>query len=226
LPAQNDLFEYYSARAPEYDEIYSGGIPASVGDPKIYEEETETISKLLPGHIGGECIDIACGTGFWLPFYQGSCTEITLIDQSRSMLAECARKIEKLGIAGKTEIIAGDFFGYPFPPDRYDSALVGFLLSHLTEAEEKEFFTILKRLLRPRGRFVIVDSSWSQDRASTRPKAGFHRRKLQNGREFTIFKRYFAEEDLSALAAKHRLNLDMLYFGRVFLAAAGNMLGG
>lgn len=222
-PTKSELFEYYEARAPEYDEIYSGGIPASISDPDAYKEEVNIISKLLPTYIGGNCIDIACGTGFWLPFYEESCSGITLIDQSESMLAECNLKIHKLGIENKTKIMCNDFFSYPAMPNKYDSALIGFLLSHLTEAEEQDFFHILKRILKPEGRFVIIDSTWSQERAATNHKTGFDKRKLHDGREFTIFKRYFEKKDLHNLARKHGLNLDIIHWGRVFLAAAGNI---
>lgn len=222
-PAKHDLFEYYNARAPEYDEVYSGGIPASIPDPNIYKGETGIISKLLPTYIGGSCIDIACGTGFWLPFYQKNCSLITLIDQSESMLAECSLKIQKLGVESKTEVICGDFFSYPFRPDKYDSALIGFLLSHLAEAEEDSFFHILKRILKAGGKFVIIDGVWSKERAATSSKTGLVKRRLHDGHEFTIFKRYFEKQDLHDLAKKHGLALDVIHSGKVFVAAAGNI---
>lgn len=227
LQAKHDLFEYYSARAPEYDEVYSGGIPASIPDPNIYKEEADIISKLLPAYIGGNCIDIACGTGFWLPFYQKNCSLITFIDQSEGMLAECAKKVKKLGIESKTEIICNDFFSYPLRQDRYDSALIGFLLTHLTDADEENFFLILKRILKPEGKFVIIDNAWSKEmRAATRNKTGLEKRKLHDGREFTIFKRYFEKKDLHGLAEKQGIKLDIIYWGKAFLADAGNIPSG
>ena len=107
---QQELFEYYNQRAPEYEAFYYGGKPAYVPDPDAYRGEVSIISRLLPTYISGNCIDIACGTGFWLPFYEENCPEIALIDQSQSMLVECAKKVKKLGIENKTEIICDDFF--------------------------------------------------------------------------------------------------------------------
>jgi len=227
LPKKQELFEYYNERASEYEGFYLGGIPAKIPDPSIYRKDTSAVSKLLAGYIGGECIDLACGTGFWLPVYEKGCTRITLIDQSESMLAECRQKIEKLGIENKTEIIRGDLFGYAFKERKYDGALIGFLLSHLTDSGMERFFHILKRVLKIRGRFVIIDDVWSQEIAATgRPKAGRVKRTLSDGRQFEIFKRYFEKPDLNSLAERHDLKLEIVYWGRLFFLATGSLSGG
>jgi ubiquinone/menaquinone biosynthesis C-methylase UbiE len=221
------IFDYYDERAPEYEVFYEGGLPAKLSDPAVYRNDTSAIAKLLPDYIGGECIDIACGTGFWLPFCEKNCSRITLIDQSESMLAECRKKIEKLGIANKTEIIQGDLFGYPFKEHEYDSAIVGFLLSHLDDAEEAGFFHILKGVLKEEGAFVIIDDVWSPEVAATgRAKAGQLKRSLSDGRQFEISKRYFEKSDLENLAEEHGLKLEIAYWGRVFFLATASFSGG
>jgi SAM-dependent methyltransferase len=219
------IFDYYDERAPEYEAFYQGGVPAKLPDPAVYRQDTSAITKLLAGYIRGEFIDIACGTGFWLPVYEKNCRRITLLDQSESMLAECRKKVEKLGIANKTEIIKGDLFGYPFRPDSYDGALIGFFLSHLTDAEEDSFFHIIKGILKPEGVFVIIDDVWSQEIAATgRPKAGKVSRSLGDGRRFEIFKRYLGEQDLYDLAEKHDMKLEIVYWGRIFFLARASFL--
>jgi SAM-dependent methyltransferase len=226
MPSEKQgIFDYYDERAPEYEAFYRGGLPAKVPDPAVYRNDTSAISKLLAGYIGGECIDLACGTGFWLPVYEKNCRRITLLDQSGSMLAECARKIEKLGIENKAEIVRGDLFGYPFREREYDSAIAGFWLSHLTDAEEDSFFHIIKGILKPEGVFVIIDDVWSQEIAATgRPKAGKVSRSLGDGRRFEIFKRYLGEQDLYDLAEKHDMKLEIVYWGRIFFLARASFL--
>ena len=228
MPSEKQrLFDYYDERAPEYEAFYYGGKPAYIPDPDAYRGEVAIISKLLPTYISGNCIDIACGTGFWLPFYEKNCPEITLIDQSQSMLAECSQKVKKLGVQSKAEVICDDLFSYPLRQSRYDSALIGFLLSHLTDAEEQDFFNILKRILKAGGKFFIIDSVWSQEmRVGIRNKTGFNKRRLHDGREFTIFKRYFEKQDLHDLAERHGLDLDVIHSGKVFVAAAGSVPSG
>ncbi len=222
-----ELFEYYDERAPEYEEFYWGEFPAIIPNPDIYKNDALTIQRLLPDYIRGKCIDIACGSGFWLPFYQKNCSEITLIDQSESMLAECAKKIQKLGIENKTEIIRDDIFNYAYKEHEYDSALMGFLISHFKEVELSNFFKILKTLLIPGGSFVIIDGVWNEMIAKIRKsKAGVIKRSLKDGREFKIYKRYFEKQDLYSLAEKDSINLEILYWGNVFFLATGSFPGG
>jgi len=221
---KRELFEYYNERAPEYEAFYWGEFPAKIADSDLYKNDTLTIQKLLPDYISGKCIDIACGTGFWLPVYEKNCNEITLIDQSESVLAECAKKIRRLEIENKAEIICDDLFSYPFKEHEYDSALMGFLISHFTEAEMNIFFNILKTLLIRGGRFAIIDGVWNKMIAKIRTsKAGMIKRALKDGREFEIYKRYFEKRDLQDLAKKQGINLDIIYWGKVFFFAAGNI---
>jgi SAM-dependent methyltransferase len=222
MPEQKqNIYQYYDERAAEYDEFYTGGGPASIRDPEAYREEVRQIAALLPGHIAGNHIDLACSTGFWMPYYHAKCSQITLIDQSDQMLRRCSLRAEQLGISGKTRVIRDDLFDYSFVNSRYDSALIGFLMSHLSDTEESRLFEILRMILRPNAKFVIIDSVWNDERATTRRRAGLQKRRLNDGREFDIYKRYFTKEDLKDMAREHRMNLDVIQEGRVFITAVG-----
>lgn len=226
MSSQRELFEYYNERAPEYEGFYWGEFPAKIPNPDLYKNDTTAISKLLPDHISGKCIDIACGTGFWLPVYEKNCTKITLIDQSESVLAECAKKVQKLGIENKTEIIRDEIFSHPFKEHIYNNALAGFLISHLPDAELDTFFNILKKLLIPSGRFAILDSTWNEEIAAIRKnKTGMIKRVLSDGRKFDIYKRYFERQDLDTLAEGNKFNLEIIYWGNVFFLATGRFRG-
>ena len=222
---QRELFEYYNERAPEYEDAYLGKFAVKTSHSDLYKNDTLAIQKVLPGYISGKCIDIACGTGFWLPVYEKDCTSITLIDQSENVLAECAKKIGKLGIEEKTKIIRDEILSYPFKEHEYDSAFIGFFISHLPDAELDAFFGILKRLLRPGGRLTVIDGVWSEMIIKIRPvrsKVGMITRTLYDGRQFQVFKRYFEKQDLQDLAGRFGINLDIIYWGKVFLLATGH----
>lgn len=220
---KQNIFEYSDARAAEYDKNYITGSSASIYDHDAYREDDFTISRLLPKYISGEHIDLACGTGFWLQFYEKNCHAITLIDQSERMLSQCSQKIKKLGIESKIQIICDDLFNYPFEHNKYDSALISFLISLLTKSEERELFNILKRILKPGGIFIIIDSIWSNERAVTRKKIGIQKRVVNDGREFQIYKRYFDKKDFEHLADKHKANLSVIHEGKEHIAAAGSV---
>ena len=106
---------------------------------------------------------------------------------------------------------------------RYDSALAGFFLSHLIEDQDKSFFNILKRVLKPNGRFIIIDSIWNDERAVIFNKSGIVKRTLNDGREFEIYKRYFEKKDFDLLAEEHKINFNVVHEGIVFIAAVGNV---
>jgi cyclopropane fatty-acyl-phospholipid synthase-like methyltransferase len=219
-----ELFEYYNERAQEYEDAYRGKFFMEVPDPTLYQHDTRSIQELLPDYVKGKCLDIACGTGFWLPVYQKNCSSITLIDQSAGVLAECKGKIDALGINSKTEVIQGDIFSHQYRQHAYNSVVAGFLMSHMVESELNKFLHIVKIALVPSGNFIIIDNIWDYARAQLRrSKAGMIKRYLKDGREFEIYKRYFDKKDLHDIAKTYDFSLEILYWGRVFFLAAGRL---
>ena len=105
------MFEYYDARAGEYEEIFTlGHDPARTADSKAYRPEVEILSEIVRRVCRGRIVDIGCGTGFWLPHYASSATRVTVVDQSPNMIALCEEKIRGLDLEGKTTVLRGDFF--------------------------------------------------------------------------------------------------------------------
>lgn len=217
------MFKYSDARASEYEKNYTADDPAPISVSNAFRQDVSAISGLLPRYLSGDHIDLACGTGFWLQFYHEKCPAITLIDQSETMLSECSQRIKTLGIESKTVIICDDLFNCPFRENRYDSAMVGFLISLLSKSAERALFNILKRILRPGGKFIIVDSIWSDERAAFRKKTGIQKRVVNDGREFRIYKRYFEKKDFHDLAEKHKVGMSVIYEGREHIAVMGSV---
>lgn len=223
--SNQELFQYYDDRAPEYEDAYRGKFFNKVPDLTIYERDTLNIQKAIPDYVKGKCIDIACGTGFWLPFYAKKCSEITLIDQSKTVLVECFKKIQKLGIENKTQTIRNDIFSYSYREHYYDTAVSGFIISHLQENELNNLMDILKTTLKPSGKLLVIDNIWDHARAQLRKsKAGVIKRYLKDGREFKIYKRYFNKADLQSIARKYGYKLEIVYWGKVFFLASGVFL--
>ena len=217
------MLRYYDERAPEYEEAYTRGTgTASIRDPEVFKAEAATLSGIVRGFAHGRLIDIACGTAYWLPHYADACSAITLFDQSEKMLDESRVKVERAGIAGRCEFLQGDVFDHEFGRQAYDCALVGFLLSHLTAAEEARFFDALKHMLAPSGRFLILESAWSDERARFNAKVERQRRSLNDGTSFEIYKRYLDRADVSAWPEKYGVSVQIEYFGKAFVAVSGS----
>lgn len=218
------MYSYYDERSREYEEIYSGKGPG-IPDPALYKNDIERITRIVSTLGCGHLIDIGCGTGFWLACYAPNCSQITLIDQSEKMLAECKKKVDKWGLKDKCYFAEGDFLEVTFDDCMFDSALVGFLVSHFTSEVEQAFFVKVKKILKPQAKFIFIDSAWTTKRQPYREKEGLLRRTLNDGRTFTIYKRYFNKSDVEELFQKYGFKLESLYFGDVFLAATGKNQG-
>jgi ubiquinone/menaquinone biosynthesis C-methylase UbiE len=215
---KSELLEYYDERAPEYDEIYLGK-PPGMPEPQVYHKDVTAIKAICSGFGHGHLIDIGCGTGFWLPCYAKNCTKITLVDQSRRMLVECQKRIQGLDAGVDVHFVKGNFFELRFFAKIYDAVVIAFMISHLDDENGVIFWKKLKKILKPKAEMLWIDGSWSETRRRHRAKEGFQKRTLNDGRSFTIFKRYFNENDVKAILSKYSFTLNSLYMGEVFFAA-------
>ncbi len=214
---KESLTSYYDERAQEYEEIFLGkGHPTL--NPNIYKNEAAEIGKIALTFGKGHLIDIGCGTGFWLPSYARNCLEITLIDLSEKSLKECNKKVDKLGLRNKIHVIQDDFLEVTFENSLFDSAIIGFFISHLTFNIQQEFFGKLKQILKSDAKIMIIDSAWSWKRQQYRKKEGMLERVLNDGRKFMIYQRYFDESDIKQIVNKYRFKLESYYLGDVYLA--------
>lgn len=188
---------YYDARAPEYDEWYAGlgrfdGLERPHWDDELHELE-RAVGSLPPARV----LDVACGTGFLTRHLRG---EVVGLDQSLRML-EVAR--ERLPEA---ELVRGDALDLPFPDGSFDRVFTAHFYGHLRERERAEFLAEARRVS---GELVVVDAALRPDRQAEE----LQRRRLNDGTEFEVFKRYFSGAQLAAELGGGEL----LYEGRWFV---------
>ena len=65
-----------------------------------------------------------------------------------------------------------------------------------------------------------MDSSWSLFRKS-RPKQGTTVRKLNNGRTYEIYKRYFDRDDVELMSKSYDMDLAVQHDGQIYLGVTG-----
>jgi ubiquinone/menaquinone biosynthesis C-methylase UbiE len=220
------MLAYYNERASEYEEAYTRGTgTASITDPTVFTTDIGVLEGIVRRFGCGHLLDLGCGTGYWLPHYIENCSRMTLFDQSERMLAECKLKVGRLGAADRCSLVRGDVFDYQFPTCTHDSALVGFLLSHLSEEQEHLLMQVLRQTLRPDARVLILESAWTDLRAKFNEKMGRQLRRLNDGTEFHIYKRYISREDIAAWDRKYGLTPRIEHFGEGLCAVSVSFAG-
>lgn len=222
---RSSMLHYYDERAPDYEEAYVLGTgTSSIPNPDVFRTEASLLGGIVERFAHGRLIDLACGMAYWLPRYVTQCSTVTLFDQSEQMLNEARKKTAALGSEGRSLFVRGDFFQSDFSGSTYDCALAGFFLSHLTESEEARLFGTVRQLLNQSGRFMILDSAWSPERAQFNSKVERQERKLNDGTSFEIYKRYCDLQDIRGWEGKYGLTTSVEYFGTAFFAVSGCFL--
>jgi ubiquinone/menaquinone biosynthesis C-methylase UbiE len=216
-----EMMSYYDERADTYDEIYLGRGHTTI-DPDVYQKDVATVSTMVSDFGKGHLIDIACGAGFWLPYYAWNCSQITFLDQSEKMLSKCKERVETLGLTTLSNFVQGDFLDVKLELAQYDCALVGFFLSHLASEQEKAFFGRLE-ILKPNPQLMVIDSAWNKRRQRYRAKEGIQERVLNDGQVFKIYKRYFEEADVEGMFERYGFAVVSCYVGEALIAAVAKV---
>jgi len=221
---KQSMFEYYDDRADGYEASFCEArntTHLAIPDAESYRQEFRELLRIIPEHVGGDVIDLACGTAYWLEAYAPVCRSITLFDQAGNMLHVTRQKVAALGIAEKCELVRGDLFAYDFPAATFDTVFSGFLFSHVTPEQESQFFDILHAMLKPDGHFLLLDSRWTKERAKTRQRTCWQARTLENGKQYHVYKHYLDTTDFLRLGQKNGFAPTVVHEGRLHIAVAG-----
>ncbi len=113
------------------------------------------------------------------------------------------------------------------PPRRFDVCFFGFWLSHVPSARFAAFWSLVDRALAPHGRVFLIDNrARPSGGPSTQTGAERARRRLSDGREFDIVKRWFRVQELERDLAElgWRFELDETPNG-MFIVGSGSRAG-
>jgi demethylmenaquinone methyltransferase/2-methoxy-6-polyprenyl-1,4-benzoquinol methylase len=208
---------YYRERALEYDDWWfrRGRYelePAAAG--RWFADCAEVESELARFGPAGAVLELACGTGLWTRHLAPRAATLTAVDASAEMIALNRERVGDDAV----EYVQADVFDWR-PERTYDACFFGFWLSHVPEQRFDEFWAVVRQALSPGGRVFFVDSGRG-DRAHTRSGGGeVELRRLLDGREFRIVKRYHEPRALERrlaglgfeLAVRHTAHGSLLY---------------
>jgi len=114
-------------------------------------------------------LDLGCGTGdlaINITRLAPEDTEITGLDYSLPMLERAREKATRAGLGDRISFIHGDASHLPFPDGYFDTTGISFAFRNLTYKNllSAPHFAEVLRVLRPGGRYVIVESSQPENR--------------------------------------------------------------
>jgi demethylmenaquinone methyltransferase/2-methoxy-6-polyprenyl-1,4-benzoquinol methylase len=193
------LIPYYEARAGEYDDWYlrRGRYARGAVHDAVWNTELDMAGRWLDGlPIDGEIVELAAGTGWWSPLLAGK-GQLSVYDAAPATLEKARDRLVAHGL--RAHLHVRDAWAEPDRP--VDAVYTGFWLSHVPRDRLPAFLALVRRWLRPGGRFAFIDSlpdpqSSAADHPT--PSDDVSLRRLADGREFTIVKVYYRPDELAA----------------------------
>jgi ubiquinone/menaquinone biosynthesis C-methylase UbiE len=112
-------------------------------------------ARLNPGET---VLDVGCGTGTLAITAKKNVGEhgsVVGLDASREMIERARSKAARAGV--DVEFVHGTAQDLPLPDTSVDCVLGTLMLHHLSKPARVEFFREARRVLKPGGRFVLID---------------------------------------------------------------------
>lgn len=183
---------YYAARAPEYDKIYSK--PERQSDLREIEEWLPTV------FAGSSVLEVACGTGYWTQFIAPVASQVLAVDSAPETMRIARERVPH----GKVEFIVGDAYLLPQVGRKYERGFAGFWFSHVPKSRVREFLLGFHAALEPGARVVLLDNLFvegSSSPVSERDAEGntYQTRLLGNGTTHRVLKNFPSENELRAV---------------------------
>jgi SAM-dependent methyltransferase len=186
---------YYRARAGEYDRWwnregrYDRGAEAN---GRWFAEAAALESVLARFDPRGEVLELACGTGLWTRHLVDYASRLTAVDAAPEVLAINRERVGD----GRVNYVQADLFAWTPPAAAFDACVFAFWLSHVPDDRFAAFWSLVRSALRPGGRVLFIDSARAErskavDHVMPSEGAVTESRRLDDGREFQIVKRYY-----------------------------------
>jgi demethylmenaquinone methyltransferase/2-methoxy-6-polyprenyl-1,4-benzoquinol methylase len=194
-----EQLDYYRARALEYDKWWmrEGRFDRGPEANARWFAETSELERVLKRFDPrGNVLELACGTGLWTRHLVHYADTVTAVDAAPEVLAINRARVNH----ARVRYVEADLFSWA-PDARYDACVFAFWLSHVPQPRFAEFWGMVAGCLKPDGRVLFIDSA-----RTARSTAADHilpddcedtmTRRLDDGREFQIIKRFYDPPEL------------------------------
>ncbi|MFI0239332.1 class I SAM-dependent methyltransferase [Streptomyces sp. NPDC016845] len=181
---------YYRAAAPEYDRPYAE-----------YEALQQLLAVVDDLPIGGDVLELACGTGQWTRRLAARARSVTAVDAATEVLALARERTTSPTV----QFIEADLFQWQ-PPRRYDTVFFAFWLSHIPPTRLPDFWNTVSAALAPGGKVIFIDdgpAAATYEEVLTNQPTPAALRRLDDGSQYRIVKVFHdaqtLTDDLTAL---------------------------
>jgi SAM-dependent methyltransferase len=217
--------DYYRARASEYDQwwLRQGRYDRGAALNAQWLADASVVSSALSSfRPTGRVLELACGTGIWTEQLLPFTSDLTALDGSPEMLAINAARLR----SPLVRYVEADLFRWQ-PSGQFDTVFFSFWLSHVPPELFADFWQLVRSCLAPGGRVFFVDSRHEQtstavDHRLPEPEATVLRRRLNDGREFQIYKVFYNPADLTDRLSELGWQFDISQTEHYFIYGSGH----
>jgi demethylmenaquinone methyltransferase/2-methoxy-6-polyprenyl-1,4-benzoquinol methylase len=199
--------QYYRERAPEYDDWwYRRGtyVLDAETEARWFADVHELETALEAFAPRGDVLELAAGTGIWTEQLLRYADRVTAVDAAPEVI-----ELNRDRTGGAAEYVLADIFEWE-PPRAFDVCFFAFWHSHVPLRRFDAFWQLVDRALKPGGRVFLVDNAKLGDSRHLVSLTGeVARRRLSDGREFDIVKRYWEPSELERDVAAAGWALDV-----------------
>jgi 2-polyprenyl-3-methyl-5-hydroxy-6-metoxy-1,4-benzoquinol methylase len=189
-----EQLHYYRARALQYDKWWNREGRFDRGpeaNTRWFAETTELERVLKQFDPRGDVLELACGTGLWTRHLAKYADALTAVDAAPEVLAINRARVADASV----RYLEADLFAWT-PENAYDTCVFAFWLSHVPQERFAAFWETVAGALKPGGRVLFIDSartekSTAADHVLSDDGNDTMTRKLDDGREFQIIKRFY-----------------------------------
>jgi SAM-dependent methyltransferase len=186
--------DYYRERAQEYDDWWfrRGGYEFDAETEAGWFSDVRELEAVLDAFgPRGDVLELAAGTGIWTRRLLGHTDRVTAVDAVAEVL-----ELNRVRTGGAADYVVADVFEWE-PPREFDVCFFSFWHSHVPSRHSEAFWRLVGRALKPEGRVFLVDNARLGDSRHLVSSTGeVARRRLSDGREFDIVKRFWTPEEL------------------------------
>jgi SAM-dependent methyltransferase len=215
-----EQLDYYRARAGEYDQwwLRQGRFDRGPEANARWFAETAALDRALEAFgPTGDVLELAGGTGLWTRKLAARAASLVVVDGAPEVLAINRERVGDPAV----RYVEADLFAFSPEPAAYDACVFSFWLSHVPADRFAAFWRMVGSALNPDGRVLFIDSlrterSTAADHQLPGQDEQTMTRRLDDGREFQIIKRFYdpgpLEDELAGLGWECRVRTTGEFF--------------